>query len=455
MTAPSPTNTEPTSSEPKANLERFLCGDLEAIPALEVLRSRRLEAWAYTVLPTGHPLKAICKTAFIAARARHELIKNEVLEMVRAWNAVGIEPVIYKGFALAEFAYDIPGTRFHGDVDVLVQPADFRRALEVGHQHGWTTPPALDHWLFENPNPHELSLKRKRAHAAFDVHQRLVPTTTQRDTRREHELTQAAWANAQPTEWHGSRIRLLRPEDAFIYGLVISRCWSGDGWRLKSHDLLDGLALKRQGATREAVLHRAITLNVAHTVNAFLDRCDPFTPALELKNPTPFTILKLELGAMGEHTPLLFGRFRNLIFSLPDIAMALEAFPLWLEVNRTLKQHPDIERALKTLEQVQHNTKAIRHTSLIWWLARRFKQSSSLVWPVMVYIALHRNGRAANFKLGERNGQRRGWVELDAKPLPEFEIDPGSLESFNVVLERNPARTPAEATAHEAMIPRE
>jgi Uncharacterised nucleotidyltransferase len=436
MTASSPANTAASASNPKANLEGFLCGDLEAVPSLEVLRARRLEAWAYMVLPTGHPLKAICKSAFITARARHELIKQEVLEMVRAWNAAGIEPVLYKGFALAEFTYPQPGTRFHGDVDVLVRPEDFRQALEVGHERGWETPQPMEDWLFnQSANPHELSLKKYQAHAAFDVHQRLVPAIHPW-TPREHAMTQKAWGNSRPVEWEGTRIRLLSPEDAFLFGMVISRCWSGDGWRLKSHDLLDGLALIRQGLTRESVLARAKTLNISRTVNAFLARCDPFAAKLEIRPPSSIKVFQLELNSANEHVPLMFSRSTmRLLRAAGAILTAPAWLPLWFEVRHTLQQ-ANLNQALETLEGSHRMGFSVRNTSLIWWLARRSKQTTSLTWPVMVYIALRRQGLQVNFKLGERNGLQRAWVEVNAKALPEFVLEHGPLEEFKVVLTR-------------------
>jgi hypothetical protein len=419
-------------------LEEFLCGDFEAIPSLEVLRARRLQAWAYSVLPTGHPVKAACKPAFIAARARHELIKQEVLEMVRAWNAAGIEPLLYKGFALAEFAYPQPGTRFHGDVDVLVRPEDFRRALEIGHGYGWETPQPLDHWLFDKSNPQELSLKRLNASTSFDLHQRLVPSTLPW-TGREQALTLAVWTDSRQVEWEGSQIRLLSPEDAFVFGLVISRCWSGDGWRLKSHDLLDGIALIRQaGLTRESVLARARTLNVVRTVNAFLERCDPFVPSLDMRLPSPIEYVKLELLGFGEHLPLLFARMILLALSLPAlVGTALSQLPLWFEVRRVLRQQSDLNQVLASLEQYMPRlqNRSI-HSSLVWWIARRYKQTSGLVWPLMVYIALRRQGKQAGFKLGEREGMQRAWVEVDGKPLPEFVLEHGPLEIFTPILTR-------------------
>jgi Uncharacterised nucleotidyltransferase len=424
------------SGDAQAHLERFLCGDLKVIPSLELLRFMKLKAWTYQRLPSHHTLKPTCKAAFIAARIRHEQIKQEVLAMVRAWNTAGIEPLLYKGFALAEFTYPQPGTRYHSDVDVLVQPTDFKRALEIGHELGWETPAPLDHWVLNNPNPHELPLKRDQAHASFDVHQRLVPAVLPW-TAREHALTQAAWAQAIRVEWEGTRIWVLCPEDAFIFGLVVSRCWSGDGWRLKPHDLLDGFALIHHGLNQKQVLKRAKKLNVLRTVTAFLERCDPFTPVLNLRPPSTFEVLRFEVLSAGEHLPLMFSRFGlRLVRTSSAILASPTLMLLWLEVKLTLWQHPDLNQALVVLEH-RHTRigQWTKQTSLIWWLARRFQQTTTLDWPVMAFVALRRQRQQAVFCLGERQGLQRAWVEVDGVVLPEFVSENGPVSAFQVVFD--------------------
>jgi hypothetical protein len=334
--------------------------------------------------------------------------------------------------------YPQPGTRFHGDVDVLVRPEDFWRALEVGREQGWETPPPIDHWPFDSgANPHELSLKKYRANAAFDVHQRLVPAVLPW-TAREYAMTQAAWTNSRQITWEGTRIRLLSAEDAFLFGLVISRCWGTDGWRLKSHDLLDGLVLIKQGLTLERINEKAKMLKVSRTLNAFLKLCNPFIPYLDMKHPSVLSYVKLELNTVIEHLPLMISLAVLRAFRAVGAGLAFPAMLLLcIEVGRTLNQYPDLHQVFEALEYRRSRISlGTRHISLIWWLARRFKQTSSLIWPVMVYIALHRQGKQAVFKLGERDGLQRAWVEVDGKPLPEFVLEHGPLEEFRPILTR-------------------
>jgi Uncharacterised nucleotidyltransferase len=321
---------------------------------------------------------------------------------------------------------------------VLVRPEDFWLALKVGREQGWETPPTIDHWPFDSgANPHELSLKKYQANAAFDVHQRLVLTVLPW-TSREEAMTQAAWINSRQVEWEGARIRLLSEEDAFLFGLMISRCWGTDGWRLKAHDLLDGGALIRHGLTLERVHKRAKILKVSSTLNAFLRLCDPFAPTLDLKHPSMFSYVRLELNTISEHLPLMISLAVMRVFKAVGAGLSFPALMLLrIEVGRILNQYPDLNQAFEALEYRRSRILlGTRHISLVWWLTRRFKQTSGLIWPVMVYVALRRQGKQAVFKLGERDGMQRAWVELDNKPLPEFVLEHGPLELFTPILTR-------------------
>ena len=49
----------------------------------------------------------------------------------------GIDWLVFKGPVLSEFAHPVPGLRFYKDLDVLVSPADFRRATNRLLEAGW------------------------------------------------------------------------------------------------------------------------------------------------------------------------------------------------------------------------------------------------------------------------------------------------------------------------------
>jgi hypothetical protein len=172
-------------------------------------------------------------------------------------------------------------------------------------------------------------------------------------------------------------------------------------------------------------------------VNAFLERCDPFRPTLHLTPPSHLDYVMFELNSTFEHTPPLFVRAVRLLLSLPTIAQTLMALPMWFQVHNALRKHPTLEQALLVLEAHDHarGARAIRYTSLVWWLVRRFKQTSGLAWPVLIYTVLYHRGEAVKLRVGEQNGIRLGWVEAKEKAMPEFELEYGSLEQFEIVFE--------------------
>ena len=415
-----------------------MCGDFTAIPELKTLRARRLEAWAYTVLPPTHPFKAQLKPAYLQARARHELIKHEVLELVRAWNAVGIVPVIYKGFALSEFVYDQPGVRFHGDVDVLVQPEEFQRALEVGQAQGYRDPSVHLGWPFQNP--HELPLRKQGNHAAFDVHQRLVHAALPW-VSAEFRLTESAWQKTHLLEWEGTRIQMLSPEDNFLFGLVLARGWSSDDWRLKSHDLLDGFALIRRHQLRlETVQIRAKALNISRTLELFLARCHAWKLHLSLEEPTAQEKRSWDWRIVPEHLPQKWADRLALALRVgPMVWRVLNVSNLLLEASRQPKTIQNLKQGLRNLERPPRQGKVPSGYVLgsLWWAVRIFGLTSNLIWPMAAYAAMQRQGFLPVFKLGELHGTCHGWVELEGEPLPGFDLVSPNWREHRVIFEHS------------------
>lgn len=113
-----------SQSEPVDSLAAWLLDHAgEALPAVATLRASNLAAYAYAA-PSPESLgRAALRGDYLAALARHERIKRELVPPIKRWNAEGIEPLLFKGFHLAEFVYPAPGMRHHGDVDLLVRPA--------------------------------------------------------------------------------------------------------------------------------------------------------------------------------------------------------------------------------------------------------------------------------------------------------------------------------------------
>jgi len=70
--------------------------------------------------------------------AQHLLLSGELRRVGIALDRAGISWLTFKGAALSACTYPRPDLRAYGDVDVLVEPADLRRTLDVLHQSGAT-----------------------------------------------------------------------------------------------------------------------------------------------------------------------------------------------------------------------------------------------------------------------------------------------------------------------------
>jgi hypothetical protein len=57
----------------------------------------------------------------------------------------------------------------------------------------------------------------------------------------------------------------------------------------------------------------------------------------------------------------------------------------------------------------------------------------------MTYIALQCRDEQTHFRLGERDGLQRAWVEVNQKQLPEFVLEHGPVEAFHIMFEQNTA----------------
>ena len=105
-----------------------------------MIHAARLQGYAYASLPADHPLRPRLRARYLAMLARHESIKREVAPLFAAWSEAGILPLLMKGFYMAEFIYTAPGMRYHGDVDVVIEPRHLRRAAAIAR--GWAGMPS-------------------------------------------------------------------------------------------------------------------------------------------------------------------------------------------------------------------------------------------------------------------------------------------------------------------------
>ncbi|HEX7120061.1 MAG TPA: lasso peptide biosynthesis B2 protein [Longimicrobiales bacterium] len=328
-------------------LTAFLLGRGEP-PDAAVLRAANLGAYAYGALPADHPARPAFRPDFLTGLARHQAIKREVAPLLAAWSEAGIRPLLFKGFHLAEFVYPAPGMRFHGDVDVVIDPRHLRRAAEIAAALGWTGFPA--------PRDPPIPFR----HSAYNLHwpggavqvdlQRYVIHCALPWARRQRRLTRAVLARSTDHAWEGAVVRVPDPVDAALVCLLVHRAWGAERWGLKPHDLLDLRFLaEREGVTRAALEARAAELGCRRTLAAMLERCDPWLGRFAPGRPTVRQAWTLDLRTLPEHAPPAFeraiARAARAPIVLPYVARAL---PLVLRARDAARRERDLHRLLAT-----------------------------------------------------------------------------------------------------------
>ena len=172
-----------------------------------------------TALPESDRARA--RDCYRMAAARHLLFAEAARQIARELEATGIRTVGLKGVDLAYSLHADPGARPSADLDLLVAPADFDRAVEVLARRGARPPMARKgrQWR-EDYVAWEIILENSAV--PFELHWGLIPD----------DLAQVSMAEVL------GRVRPL-PEPAPIrWGLA----WEDQAWYLPAHAVFHGMA---------------------------------------------------------------------------------------------------------------------------------------------------------------------------------------------------------------------
>lgn len=438
----SPVQSPPPPASAADRLALFLLGAGDP-PDPEVLRAARVVSYAYSVLAPDHPARAALRSDYLAALARHQRLKVELVPLLAAWREAGIEALLFKGFHLAEFVYPLPGARYHGDVDLVLREADLREAARIAARLGWHGVPAPGD---EAPRSRHgvYDLWRHGGATKVDV-QRFVVHGIPLAARVPRRLTEAVWAASVEREWEGTTVRVPSYLDAALVCLILHRSWDLAPWRRKLHDAIDLRLLSTRGAlTREAVLARARELGYERTTLAFLERCDPWAGRLELGQPSVLTRLRLLLRCSPERMAPFLARPVKRVLRAPAVLVeALRLLPTIVRVRRALRREPDLRRLLASLTPVRPPARStLRRQRLtlsavnrLLHLVPRGGAGPCVVRSLILYHALRRQGWAVTFVSGVRREDDgvvgHAWIEYEGRPLPE-PTDPEYLSRYSV-----------------------
>ncbi|UCF04769.1 MAG: nucleotidyltransferase family protein [bacterium] len=90
----------------------------------------------WEILPEGE--RAALEGEYLLAQARFIKKEAELLEVLGALDACGIEPIVFKGIPQAVLMYGDPGIRVSKDIDILVDPSRVEEARKVLMENGYT-----------------------------------------------------------------------------------------------------------------------------------------------------------------------------------------------------------------------------------------------------------------------------------------------------------------------------
>jgi hypothetical protein len=404
-----------------------------------------LAPYAYATTPASLPGRAALRGDFLATVDQQVRARAELAPLVAAWRRAGIDVLLFKGFALAEFVYPTAGWRTFCDVDVLVPPADADRAESIARALGWQS----DRFVGAHPitgstrTPayHSVAdLSRTGAAARIDLHRVALHTRRHRGPGGDDapaRITRALWAASEERAWAGTTVRVPAPVDAALVGVVLQRCWGGDRWQVRPRDLLDlRLLAERAGVTRVALEARARELGCERTLAAFLDRCDPAAGADDMfALPGPSALRHLDRIARPERG--LLGRSEMVADALrmaPGLATAtLSVLPDVRRARRALARHRDVRALLRSLDEGApaarppcdaDTTELSRLYQGVVWATRLLPHRAAgrcLYLSLVMYAALRRRGYAATFVSGVRRDASgiagHAWVELGDRVL--------------------------------------
>lgn len=402
----------------------LLTGTVDNVTVL-LLREANLAAYAFTVLPEEHPSRNLLYGDYILATARQLNFKARMFPLIKAWRALGIEVLLFKGFYLAEWVYKFPEQRYFQDVDILLRPDQIAEANRVAQSLGWAA--IWDCESAMQPYSHvALHLLSPDGLVQIDVHRRILHTRTPWIAVQQR-LTEQVWKSALPQKWEDTDIKVLQPVDSLIIGLILNRCWSLDLWRLKPHDLLDFRNLvQRYGLSRVALLARAEQLNCRRTVSIFLERCDPWSSHLDLRKPSLWERWSWEFVVVPERGHLGLERALSRLNRPGSVQDFLRELPTVLRVLYLLDKSPSLQALLSQLTHEACRSKLgfslhriVRGVRLATKALSLREPHIQLVTNLAIFSSLRSWGYAAYFCQGAESSQTtnisRSWIELDGR----------------------------------------
>ena len=313
-----------------------------------------------------------------------------------------LKRLLFKGFYLAEFVYPQASERPYSDIDLLIRPRDAERARAIARDLGWREVWARETSLYRFS--HEETNLRKSG-VLLEPH-RLILDAAAPWHSVQGRLTAAAWADSTLCEWEGLQVRVLRPEDSILMGIVLARSWSGgDDWHLKASDYRDIETLSAVANLNQADVElRAKALHCSRTLHLFLARCNPWLGIHDTVSPSWLNKERWQLSIMPERGHLGLERLMIRTSRLPGT--------VWDALQYGFLRPKSIQREPNTLS-FKEKEQIVRGVKLAAKLCWPFESDPCLKRSKDLFSALEQAGYPVRLELGQdAAGQRHARVSL-------------------------------------------
>jgi hypothetical protein len=186
--------------------------------------------------------------------ARNLLLTRRLTEACAALEGAGIRVLAFKGPTLAILGYGDLSLRQFNDIDMLIHPADFQRALETARQLGYD-------FGFRITPSQQIQYARAMGQVALrDAQGTLLELHTKLTDRAYHFPLDfdALWSRRQPVALHDHTLHTLGNEDLLLYAAAhgTKHAWPCLGWVL---DLVQ-LVTRNANADWAGLLQRATAM---------------------------------------------------------------------------------------------------------------------------------------------------------------------------------------------------
>lgn len=201
------------------------------------LAHEHLEAAARELVPK--PVRVDLWTWRERTARRNAAMAGELLEILAAFEAAGIEAIPYKGPALAQSLYGDVGLRQFGDLDILLRRADVPRAkaclLARGYAVQYALAPAAEDAFLRSRAQYHLSLVHDARSIMVELHWKTDP-----DTAVEAIDDAAWWKGLRRAPLAGHEVRAFSPSELLLILLVhgSKHRWSSLGWLVDITELV-------------------------------------------------------------------------------------------------------------------------------------------------------------------------------------------------------------------------